>query len=64
MIDATDCPSLRHSMNLGAKAALRTSQGFRLDGTLLSPRRAGVGADRRAVDQQLLPVGIAHDASL
>ncbi len=51
-------------MNLGAKAAPRTSQGFRLDGTLLSLRRAGVGADRRAVDQQLLPVGIARDASL
>jgi hypothetical protein len=51
-------------MNLGAKAAPRTAQGFRLGGALLRPRRAGVGTNHRAIDQQLLQVGVPHDVGL
>ena len=51
-------------MNLGAKTAPRTAQGFRLGGALLRPRRAGVGTNHRAIDQQLLQVGVPHDVGL
>ncbi|MFZ1831141.1 MAG: hypothetical protein WAW42_20765 [Candidatus Competibacteraceae bacterium] len=40
------------------------AQGFRLGGTLLRPRRAGVGTDYRTVNQQMLQVRFPRDMGL